>query len=155
MGQVCRYCQRFSREDVMILTYDDPNRTYYSRGAGESVFDALEAARLSNSPRKLSVDKNLPSSPIRPQPPGKQYRRQSSPVTYSPTFHEDPSTQRSTLRKPVEVVWSPHLYHDRSSKRLSMWQAPQVEEKTTDGLFSRRRLQIIFFSLGFIFPFGS
>lgn len=114
----------------------------------------MESAERAKSPKKVSLDKNLPSIPIKPSIPGKHYRR-SSPATYLTTNYEDPSTQRSTLHKPVEIICSPHLHHDRNSKRLSLWQAPRVEDRAADGLFSRRRVQIIFFCLGFIFPFGS
>ncbi|KAI9793388.1 MAG: hypothetical protein M1816_000280 [Peltula sp. TS41687] len=145
-----------ARDSIVSTGFPAWAKVYYSRGAGESAFDALEAARRAQTPKKrVTLDKNLPPSPIRPPPPGKRYYRRSSPAFPSPrTYVGDLSTERSTLRKPVEVVWSPHLYHDRSSKRLSVWQAPQVEEKTADGLFSRRRIQIIFFCVGFIFPFA-
>lgn len=64
---------------------------------------------------------------------------------------------RGEPRRKVSQVWSPHLWHDRRTmgKRRSMFQAPSIEEQAECSALSRRKVQIVLFAVGFIFPFGT
>lgn len=59
------------------------------------------------------------------------------------------------LRKMTSSIWSPHLRVDRRATRFSVWEPPSVTWSTdTSSAFDRRNLQVVCFTVGFIFPFG-
>ncbi|CAK7232151.1 hypothetical protein SBRCBS47491_008172 [Sporothrix bragantina] len=59
------------------------------------------------------------------------------------------------LRKMTSSIWSPHLRVDRRATRFSVWEPPSVTWSTdTSSAFDRRNLQVICFTVGFIFPFA-
>lgn len=52
--------------------------------------------------------------------------------------------------------FTPRLRPDhRSQAQLSAWKAPSFDENFGAALFSPQNRQIVFFCLGFIFPFGN
>lgn len=58
-------------------------------------------------------------------------------------------------RRHVLELFTPRLRPDRRSQaQLSAWKAPSFDENFGAALFSRQNRQIVFFCLGFIFPFG-
>ncbi|KAK4163516.1 hypothetical protein QBC43DRAFT_212945 [Cladorrhinum sp. PSN259] len=59
-----------------------------------------------------------------------------------------------TLREKTSSIWSPHLRQDRRASRFSMWDPPSVTWSADTGIMGKRNVQIILFSLGFIFPFA-
>ena len=61
----------------------------------------------------------------------------------------------SQPRRKVSQIWSPHLWHDRRAVgRRSMFQAPSLDEVAEGHAMSRRTVQIILFTVGFVFPIG-
>jgi hypothetical protein len=64
------------------------------------------------------------------------------------------SPVRMGVRKMTSSIWSPHLHYDRRASRLSMWQPPSMTWSADNGPFGRRNIQILLFSVGFIFPFA-
>lgn len=54
----------------------------------------------------------------------------------------------------LNSVWSPHLRYDRRATRHSLWDPPSVSWSTDGSWFGRRNIQIVMFTMGFIFPFG-
>ncbi|TVY67445.1 hypothetical protein LSUE1_G007846 [Lachnellula suecica] len=54
----------------------------------------------------------------------------------------------------LSSVWSPHLRLDRRATRHSMWDPPSVTWSTDGSWFGRRNVQIVMFTVGFIFPFA-
>ncbi|OAA57865.1 serine-rich protein [Niveomyces insectorum RCEF 264] len=59
------------------------------------------------------------------------------------------------LRKMTSSLWSPHLRVDRRATRFSVWEPPTVTwSAQTNSLFDLRNLQVIFFTVGFVFPFS-
>jgi hypothetical protein len=58
-------------------------------------------------------------------------------------------------RRHIFEQFTPRLRPDhRSQAQLSAWKAPSFDENFGAALFSRQNRQIVFFCLGFIFPFG-
>ena len=67
--------------------------------------------------------------------------------------NNDPDTRRFRTWS-LTSVWSPHLRYDRRATRHSMWDPPSVSWSTDGSWFGRRNIQIVMFTVGFIFPFG-
>ena len=55
----------------------------------------------------------------------------------------------------MSSIWSPHLRLDRRATRHSIWEPPSVNWSTEGGWFGRRNVQIVMFTIGWIFPFGT
>ncbi|KAL9613716.1 MAG: hypothetical protein Q9167_001729 [Letrouitia subvulpina] len=125
-------------------------RYYYTRGG--SALALPQVATPGASAESLGV--------LRPQtrpqgPAGNQVNRDSmaispaNPQDLNPLqTHDDPRT------KPVQV-WSPHLWHDRRTfgKHRSIFKAPSLDEHA-EGPYSKRNIQVLLFTIGFIFPIG-
>lgn len=62
---------------------------------------------------------------------------------------------RRSLRRMTSSLWSPHLRRDvRAQNRYSIWDTPSVAWSAESGVFGRRNVQVVFFVMGFIFPFA-
>ena len=61
---------------------------------------------------------------------------------------------RRGLRKMTSSIWSPHLRTDRRASRYSIWDPPSVQWSAESGVLGRRNVQVVFFMVGFVFPFG-
>ncbi|KAI9861879.1 MAG: hypothetical protein M1830_006193 [Pleopsidium flavum] len=61
---------------------------------------------------------------------------------------------RGPPRRRVTEIWSPRLQHDKRPVKRSIWKAPSLDEKAERSLLSRRNVQIIMFTVGFILPFA-
>jgi len=66
----------------------------------------------------------------------------------------DPYARRGFRTWSLSSVWSPHLRLDRRATRHSVWDPPSVNWSTDGSWFGRRNVQIVMFTVGFIFPFG-
>ncbi|KAI1866055.1 uncharacterized protein JN550_008033 [Neoarthrinium moseri] len=75
-----------------------------------------------------------------------------------PVSHEVSTSRlsgvRLGVRKMTSSIWSPHLAPDRRASRLSIWQPPSMTWSADKGAFGRRNVQILFFAVGFVFPFA-
>ncbi|KAI9808535.1 MAG: hypothetical protein M1825_003684 [Sarcosagium campestre] len=130
---------------------DRPDR----RGSPGSSTEEFEESGVSSSPPG-TVD--LPLGIYRPRNrphtiniPQRQTRFASTD-NLADGDNEDDFTARGIPRGRLTEPWSPRLRTDRRSARLSVWSAPPVQEKVTDGIFTRRRMQILLFCIGFILP---
>ena len=73
-----------------------------------------------------------------------------------PTRPEELNTQApaGATRRRVSPTWSPHLWHDRNSldRRRSVFLQPSMDEAAEGIGLTKRNVQIICFSSGFVFP---
>lgn len=158
--------QRVSRLGEVWIYYFPPRiytanrilifiRTYYARGARDSVFDTLESGGggggNGSPPSRQGGNQQTQDRKGKRRLP----RLDDLSIPNNGSQRYNPQLHRShTFRHPMTDEWSPHLAPDRTAQRLSVWTAPRVIESKDDGIFSRRRIQIWMFCLGFIFPFG-
>jgi len=80
-------------------------------------------------------------------------RRGSMEITAAPR-DEGIVEVRGPPRRRVTTMWSPRLQHDKRAAKRSIWKAPSLDEKAEGSLLSRRNVQIIMFTVGFVVPFG-
>ncbi|KAL1601429.1 hypothetical protein SLS60_006342 [Paraconiothyrium brasiliense] len=138
------------------------NRVYYRRGERTSM-GAPESASESSTSLRLPTSQsgrtdtpsegNLPFSIYNPR--RRAHQRVSGAETAS--ISEGPIEQDVYVvggpRRHVLEQFTPRLRPDhRSQAQLSAWKAPSFDENFGAALFSRQNRQIVFFSLGFIFP---
>ncbi|KAI1322825.1 hypothetical protein F5Y16DRAFT_27638 [Xylariaceae sp. FL0255] len=57
-------------------------------------------------------------------------------------------------KKMTSSIWSPHLRRDNRSSRYSMWEPPSTTWSVENRIFGRRNIQLVLFTLGFVFPFA-
>lgn len=67
---------------------------------------------------------------------------------------EPRSQRRPAPSKKTSSIWSPHLARDQRATRYSIWELPFISLLGEGGLLGRRNIQVLFFVVGFIFPFG-
>ena len=116
---------------------------------------------LSNAPytvtepaqSEFSADISRPST--RPHNYGHS-RNDSMPITRVLPSEINMVEVRGAPRAKVSAVWSPHLWHDRSSagKRRSLFIAPSLNEQDVSKRPNRRNMQVVLFVVGFVFPLG-
>ncbi|KAL5377630.1 hypothetical protein DPSP01_009683 [Paraphaeosphaeria sporulosa] len=140
-------------------------RVYYrkgertSLGAPDSISESAPSSRLqtSHSGRtNTPSDGNLPFSIYNPR--RRPHQRASGADSVS-MMSEGPIEQDVYAvggpRRHVLEQFTPRLRPDhRSQAQLSAWKAPSFDENFGAALFSRQNRQIVFFCLGFIFPFA-
>ncbi|KAL8952563.1 MAG: hypothetical protein Q9222_001517 [Ikaeria aurantiellina] len=58
-------------------------------------------------------------------------------------------------RQTIMQTWSPHLWQDRRNigQRRSVFRAPTLDQHV-EGPFGRRNVQVLLFTIGFVFPLG-
>ncbi|KAI9793631.1 MAG: hypothetical protein M1833_000717 [Piccolia ochrophora] len=125
----------------------------HRRGSPGSSTDEVNESGLSSSPG----NDNLPLGLYRPRNRPHTINipdRQARIVTPNSDDDDDGDTSRGGPRARLTEVWSPRLRPDRRTVRMSVWSAPPVQEKVTDGIFTRRRMQIFLFCCGFLLPFA-
>jgi hypothetical protein len=94
-------------------------------------------------PREINPDTGRPST------------RGSLEINPAPMQdNSDPYARRGFRTWSLSSVWSPHLRLDRRATRHSVWDPPSVTWSTDGSWFGRRNVQIVMFTVGFIFPFG-
>ena len=139
-------------------------RTYYGRGGRTSMLpqnystDNLDSG-LSNAPYTATEPSQSESSlavgrtRTRHQDYGHS-RKDSMPITRIRPSEINLVEVRGAPRAKVSAVWSPHLWHDRTSvaKRRSLFIAPAIDKEATGKAPNRRNMQVVLFSIGFIFP---
>lgn len=90
--------------------------------------------------------------------PGMAQRRSttgSMDIQPAPAEDEQELGFRRSLRRMTSSLWSPHLRRDvRARNRYSIWDTPSVAWSAESGMFGRRNVQVVFFVVGFIFPFA-
>lgn len=125
-------------------------RYYYTRGGSALALPQVITPGASAESLGVSQPQTRPQGPA-----GNQTNRGSMAIWpvhqqgLSPLqAHHDPRL------KPVQV-WSPHLWHDRRTfgRHRSIFKAPSLDEHA-EGPFSRRNIQVLLFTVGFIFPIG-
>ena len=141
-------------------------RTYYGRGGRSSMLpqnystDNLGSG-LGNAPytttehsqSESSVGISRPST--RPQHYGHS-RNDSMPITRIRPSDINLVEVRGAPRGKVSAMWSPHLWHGSSnlSKRRSLFIAPSIDRENVGKGPNRRNMQVVLFTIGFIFPLG-
>ncbi|KAL5407464.1 hypothetical protein PMIN04_011723 [Paraphaeosphaeria minitans] len=140
-------------------------KVYYRRGertslgAPESISESAPSSRLQTSHSGRTdtpSDGNLPFSIYNPR--RRPHRRASGADSVS-MMSEGPIEQDVYAvggpRRHVLEQFTPRLRpNHRSQAQLSAWKAPSFDENFGAALFSRQNRQIVFFCLGFIFPFA-
>lgn len=59
---------------------------------------------------------------------------------------------RSGVRKQTSSIWSPHLGRDQRASGYSIWNPPPVGWQDETSVLGRRKIQIVLFIAGFVFP---
>lgn len=148
-------------------------KLYY--GSGERRFlrsaSISSVSDLSSRPSSLAPHSSSPTSdhfPLgiysqrrrpREMGPDDGAQRRSTPgsMDIQPVSAEDDVELgfRRSLRRMTSSLWSPHLRRDlRAQNRYSIWDTPSVAWSAESGIFGRRNVQVVFFVVGFIFPFA-
>lgn len=118
-----------------IRSYSDDSRPGSSWGAP------------SGSPANHDFPPNVASHRKRPN-------EVSNNIDVMPMAPDAFGTVRLGIRRMTSSIWSPHLQRDRRASRYSIWQPPSTTWSHDNGLFGRRNIQILLFSIGFVFPFA-
>lgn len=152
--------------EISYQSADGDVRTYYGRGGRTSMLpqnystDNLDSG-LSNAPYTTTEpsqsESSLSVSRSRPKPPHFGHSRNDSmPITRIQPSEINMVEVRGAPRTKVSAVWSPHLWHDRNSagKRRSLFIAPTVDKEAVGKAPGRRNMQVVLFTVGFIFPLG-
>ena len=141
-------------------------RTYYGRGGRLSMLpqnystDNLGSG-LSNAPYTTTEHSQSESSAgisrpsTRPQHYGHS-RNDSMPITRIRPSDINLVEVRGAPRSKVSAMWSPHLWHGNSNlnKRRSLFVAPSIDHENLGKGPNRRNMQVMLFTIGFIFPLG-
>ncbi|TVY19321.1 hypothetical protein LARI1_G002345 [Lachnellula arida] len=85
---------------------------------------------------------------------GRPLARGSLEINPAPLRENNDHDPRRFRTWSLSSVWSPHLQHDRRATGHSMWDPPSISWSTDGSWFGRRNVQIVMFTLGFIFPFA-
>ncbi|KAJ9150733.1 Serine-rich protein [Pleurostoma richardsiae] len=88
------------------------------------------------------------------QPPGSQPFSDSASMDITPLPPMETYHIRTGLRKMTSSIWSPHLRTDRRADRYSLWEPPSISWSAESGILGRRNIQVVMFTVGFIFPFA-
>ena len=83
-------------------------------------------------------------------------RNDSLPITRIRPSETNPGEVRGLPRRKISDAWSPHLWQHRSSvpKRRSLFIAPAIDNDAASKSSKRRNVQVVLFTVGFIFPLG-
>ncbi|CZT52244.1 uncharacterized protein RSE6_13525 [Rhynchosporium secalis] len=144
------------------LYYGSGERRYI--GAAGSSTDGTDSRSNSfvrtGSPNTDHFPSNIYSPRRRPREGNGQSARGSMEITAAPQrgedgqyINNDPYSRRFRTWS-MSSIWSPHLRLDRRATRHGVWEPPSVNWSLEGGWFGRRNVQIVMFTLGFIFPFG-
>ncbi|KAI9847848.1 MAG: hypothetical protein M1837_001741 [Sclerophora amabilis] len=148
-------------EDKKPETHDtnQQQRVYYTRPARD-----ISSVDRSPSPEARGRDSAPSASPESDRFPQQIYRPRTRPrITES--GRDEEAEGISAVEEPEEIYirgpprprvtrhWSPRLRHDKRAARMSLWEAPQLSEKSGDPILTNRRaVQIALFCVGLIFP---
>lgn len=123
-------------------------KAYYGRPASSHSVSNRRASASTETP-SLSISRTRNRTEVHPN-------HQTGVLQMHPTRSEELSAQapRGATRRQVSPTWSPHLWHDRASlgRRRSLFLQPSMDEAAEGIGLTKRNLQIICFSLGFVFP---
>ena len=123
-------------------------KAYYGRPASSNSVSNRRASASSDAP-SLSIARIRDRTELHPN-------HQNGASQMHPTRPVELNTQapKRATRRQVSPTWSPHLWHDRNSldRRRSVFLQPSMDEAAEGIGLTKRNVQIICFSLGFIFP---
>ena len=119
--------------------------TDYSTGAYTSDPSASQTSFIIEQPRTRPHDHHLGHS-----------RNDSVPITRIRPSEINLIEVRGAPRAKVSQSWSPHLWQHRSSipKRRSLFIAPAIDRDVVSKTPKRRNIQVVLFTVGFVFPIG-
>ena len=123
-------------------------KAYYGRPASSNSASNRRASASSEAP-SLSIARTRDRTELHPN-------HQNGVPQLHPTRSDESNTQAPGVapRRRVSPTWSPHLWHDRNSldRRRSVFLQPSMDEAAEGIGLTKRNVQIICFSLGFVFP---
>lgn len=130
------------REDELST---DPYSTDYTDGAYTTNPSASETSLGLQQPRTRQRD-HIGHS-----------RNDSLPITRVRPSEINLVEIRGAPRPKISDTWSPHLWAHRSSvpKRRSLFIAPVIDKEAVSRSPKRRNVQVVLFTVGFVFPLGT
>ncbi|TVY49893.1 hypothetical protein LOCC1_G000209 [Lachnellula occidentalis] len=144
------------------LYYGSGERRYLftpgAPGSSTEGSDSRSGSFRSGSPNTDNFPLSIYSPRRRPREvepnTGRPLARGSLEITPAPLQENNVPDTRRLRTWSLSSVWSPHLRHDRRATGHSMWDPPSISWSTDGSWFGRRNVQIVMFTLGFIFPFA-
>jgi hypothetical protein len=139
--------QNYSTDDVQERRLSTgPYNTDYSAGAYTTDPSASES----------SLGNEIHQPRTRPRGLIGHSRNDSLPITRIRPSEINLVEIRGPPRPKLSNTWSPHLWQHRSSvpKRRSLFIAPAIDKEAVSRSPKRRTIQLVLFTVGFIFPLG-
>ncbi|KAL8734271.1 MAG: hypothetical protein Q9181_003262 [Wetmoreana brouardii] len=124
---------------------------YYARSnSALALTGGRQDAKPSGSSESLGVRRTRPKQNVNILIPADRDSMAIEPAGPSGTVLAE---VRAEPRQTVSQIWSPHLWQDRRSvgRRRSVFRAPSLDQHA-EGPFGRRNVQVLLFTIGFIFP---
>ncbi|KAL8700242.1 MAG: hypothetical protein Q9201_005560 [Fulgogasparrea decipioides] len=124
---------------------------YYARSnSALALTGGRQDANPSASSESLGVRRTRPKQNVNIQSPAD---RDSMAIELAQPSGNVLAEVRAEPRQTVSQIWSPHLWQDRRSigRRRSVFRAPSLDQHA-EGPFGRRNVQVLLFTIGFIFP---
>ena len=138
----------------VLYTADNGQNHRYSTGP---YYTDYSTGAYTNEPS--ASDASLDIQQPRTRPRGHQFghaRNDSVPITRVRPSEINLVEVRGAPRPKISQTWSPHLWQHRSSipKRRSLFIAPALDRDVVSKTPKRRNIQVVLFTLGFVFPIG-
>lgn len=141
--------QNYSNDNVQDsgLNNSDPYTTDYSTAPYTTEHSASETS---------SMILGLHQPRTRPRDRIGHSRNDSLPITRIRPSEINVVEVRGAPRVKISDSWSPHLWQHRTSvpKRRSLFIAPAIDQYTVSRSPKRRNIQVVLFTVGFVFPLG-
>ncbi len=139
--------QNYSTDNIQEKRFStDPDNTDYTAGAYTTDPSASET----------SLEIEIHQQRTRPRDHIGHSRTDSLPITRIRPSEINLVEVRGPPRPKFSNTWSPHLWQHRSSvpKRRSLFMAPAIDKEAMSRSPKRRTIQVVLFTVGFIFPLG-
>lgn len=172
------FCHASNHSQNLKQSADQIRRTYYGRGGHTSMLpqnhstDNIQEQRFSMGPdntdysagayttdpsaSETSLGDEVHQPRTRPHDHVGHSRNDSLPITRIRPSEINLVEVRGPPRSKFSNTWSPHLWQHRSSvpKRRSLFMAPAIDIEAVSRSPKRRTIQVVLFTVGFIFPLG-